>query len=239
MEFLQNIYENSEFPVLSAFILGLMTAISPCPLATNITAVGFLSKDIENRRKIFYNGLIYTLGRAISYTSIGVVFYFGASKFKVAGFLQLWGEKLLGPLLIIIGILMLDVIRINFPLFGKLSEKMSQKNSSSSWNAFLLGIVFALAFCPYSGVLYFGMLIPITISSASGLYLPLIFAIATGIPVIIFAWFIAFSVQKVGRVYNRIKVIEKWFRKFVAAVFIAVGIYYIWIFFISQYINNQ
>lgn len=232
MEFLQNIYENSEFPFLSAFILGLMTALSPCPLATNITAIGFISKEIESRKKVFINGLIYTLGRAITYTGIGVIFFFGASKFKVAGFLQQWGEKILGPLLLIIGILMLDIIRLNIPLLGKFSERMGQKSATGFWSVLLLGIVFALAFCPYSGVLYFGMLIPITISSASGLYLPLIFAIATGIPVIIFAWIIAFSVQKVGSVYNRIKVFEKWFRRVVAVIFIGVGIYYIWIFFI-------
>lgn len=232
MEFLQNIYENSEFPFLSAFILGLMTAISPCPLATNITAVGFISKEVGSRRTVFLNGIIYTLGRAVTYTGIGLIFYFGASKFLVAGFLQQWGEKLLGPLLLVIGIFMLDVVRVNIPLFGRLSEKMGQRKTTGFWGVLLLGIVFALAFCPYSGVLYFGMLIPITVSSASGLYLPLVFAIATGIPVIILAWFIAFSVQKVGTIYNRIKLFEKWFRRLVAGIFIVAGIYYIWLLFI-------
>ncbi len=232
MEFLQEIYENSQLPFLSAFLLGLMTAISPCPLATNITAIGFISKDIENRRKVFVNGLIYTLGRAISYTSIGLIFYLGASKFHVTGFLNAWGEKLLGPLLIIIGLFMLDVIKLNFPMLGRLSEKMQKKSKTGFWGVLLLGVVFALAFCPYSGVLYFGMLIPITISSASGLYLPIVFAIATGIPVILFAWFLAFSVGKIGGVYNKIKAFEKWFRKVVAVVFIAVGIYYIWVFYL-------
>lgn len=232
MEFLQEIYENSQLPFLSAFLLGLMTAISPCPLATNITAIGFISKDIENRRKVFVNGLIYTLGRAISYTSIGLIFYLGASKFHVTGFLNAWGEKLLGPLLIIIGLFMLDVIKLNFPMLGRLSEKMQKKSKNGFWGVLLLGVVFALAFCPYSGVLYFGMLIPITISSASGLYLPIVFAIATGIPVILFAWFLAFSVGKIGGVYNKIKAFEKWFRKVVAVVFIAVGIYYIWVFYL-------
>jgi len=233
MEILQNIYENSQLPVLSAFLLGLMTAISPCPLATNITAIGFISKDIENRRRVFLNGLIYTLGRAISYTTVGLLFFFGASKFKVSGALQMWGEKLLGPLLILIGLFMLDVIRINFPGLGKLTEKMEDSSKSGFWGVLLLGIVFALAFCPYSGVLYFGMLIPMTISSASGLYLPIVFAIATGIPVIIFAWFLAFSVGKVGGVYNKVKIFEKWFRRVVAVLFMAVGIYYVWIFFIK------
>jgi len=92
-QFLTNLLDNTELPVLYAFILGLMTAISPCPLATNITAIGFISKDIKNRRKVFWDGLIYTLGRAVSYTSIGFIFYFGASQFKISGFLQQWGEK--------------------------------------------------------------------------------------------------------------------------------------------------
>jgi cytochrome c biogenesis protein CcdA len=232
MEFLTDIYENSQMPFLSAFLLGLMTAVSPCPLATNITAIGFISKDIKNRRRVFYNGLIYTLGRAISYTAIGIIFFLGANRFKLSGALQQWGEKLLGPILILIGLLMLDVIRINFPGLGKLTEKMEAKSKSGFWGVLLLGIVFALAFCPYSGVLYFGMLIPMTISSAGGLYLPIIFAIATGIPVIIFAWILAFSVGKVGTVYNKVKTFEIWFRRVIAVLFIGVGIYYVVIFYL-------
>jgi cytochrome c biogenesis protein CcdA len=232
MEFLTDIYENSQMPFLSAFLLGLMTAISPCPLATNITAIGFISKDIKNRRRVFYNGLIYTLGRAISYTAIGIIFFLGANRFKLSGALQQWGEKLLGPILILIGLLMLDVIRINFPGLGKLTEKMEAKSKSGFWGVLLLGIVFALAFCPYSGVLYFGMLIPMTISSAGGLFLPVIFAIATGIPVIIFAWLLAFSVGKVGTVYNKVKSFEIWFRRVIAVLFIGVGIYYVVIYFV-------
>jgi cytochrome c biogenesis protein CcdA len=232
MEFLQDIYESSQMPFLSAFLLGLMTAVSPCPLATNITAIGFISKDIKNRRRVFYNGLIYTLGRAVSYTTIGIIFFLGANRFKLSGALQQWGEKLLGPLLILIGLLMLDVIRFNFPGLGKLTEKLEAKSKSGFWGVLLLGIVFALAFCPYSGVLYFGMLIPMTISSASGLYLPIIFAIATGIPVIIFAWILAFSVGKVGTVYNKVKAFEIWFRRVIAVLFIGVGIYYVVIYFV-------
>jgi cytochrome c biogenesis protein CcdA len=232
MNFLQTLFENSQFPLLSAFLLGLMTAISPCPLATNITAIGYISKDLENRQKVFYNGLIYTLGRAISYTTIGLLFYFGASQFKLSGFFQSWGEKLLGPLLILIGLFMLEVISLKIPGISWLTEKMENRSKSGFMGVLLLGMVFALAFCPYSGVLYFGMLIPMTISSASGLYLPVIFAVGTGIPVIIFAWFIAFSLGSLGNFYNKLKNFERWFRRAIAILFIAVGIYYLKIFFI-------
>ncbi len=238
MEVLQNWLDATNVPFLSAFILGIMTAISPCPLATNITAIGFISKDIEHKKKIFFNGLWYTLGRAISYTTLGVILYFGASKFHVAKFFQLNGEKFLGPLLIIVGILMFDFIKIKFPGFGKLSERMQhRKRKNNWWSAMLLGIVFALAFCPYSGVLYFGMLIPITISSPSGLFLPFVFAFATGLPVIIVAYLLAFSLSSIGGFYHKVKIFEKWFRRIVAVAFIIVGFYYVYIFYFKDMIQ--
>lgn len=233
MELLQNFLENSQFPLFTAFILGLMTAVSPCPLATNITAIGYISKDLESRKKVFYNGLVYTLGRAVSYTAIGLLFFFGAGQFQLEGFFQSWGEKLLGPILILIGLFMLGVLNfIQIPGLSNLTGKMESRANKGFWGVLLLGIVFALAFCPYSGVLYFGMLIPMTISSASGLYLPVVFALATGIPVILFAWLIAFSVGSIGDVYNKMKTVERWFRRVVAVLFIGVGIYYVWVMFL-------
>lgn len=231
MDFLQNLLGSTNIPILSAFLLGLITSISPCPLASNITAIAFISKDIEQRKRVFWNGLIYTLGRAVSYTAIGLLFYFGASQFKIAGFLSKYGERILGPLLIIIGLFMLNVIRLRFKATSSITERIGEKAKGGSfWSVLLMGIVFALAFCPYSGVLYFGMLIPMTISSVTGLYLPLIFAIGTGLPVIIVAYLIAFTVSGIGSFYNKVKVFELWFRRVVAVVFIGVGIYYLTIF---------
>ncbi len=232
MEFLQNIIDGTDNPFLLALLLGIMTAISPCPLATNITAIGFISKDLENKKRIFFNGLWYTLGRAISYTALGVIIYLGASKFSIAKLFQSNGEKFLGPLLILVGILMFDFIKIKFPGMRGLSERMQNTGKKGSWwSALLLGIVFALAFCPYSGVLYFGMLMPITVASPSGLFLPLVFAIATGLPVIIVAYLLAFSISSIGGFYNKVKNFEKWFRRVVAVAFILVGFYYVYMFY--------
>lgn len=231
MEFLNTILENSSYVALTALILGLMTSISPCPLATNISAIGFISRDLSNRNRVFIRGLVYTLGRAISYTALGVILFFGASKFDVIRLFQGWGEKLLGPLLILIGLFMLDFIKLNIPGLN-ITERMGKRKSNGIWSTLLLGIVFALAFCPYSGVLYFGMLIPITIASPSGLFLPVIFAVATGLPVIIFAWLLAYAVGNVGQAYNKLKTFEIWFRRVVAVLFIVVGLYYVTIFFI-------
>ncbi len=231
MDFLQQLLDNSQYSYITAFVLGLMTAISPCPLATNISAIGFISRNIDNRKTVFYNGIIYTLGRAFSYTLLAILIFFGASKLNISLLFQGWGEKLLGPLMIVIGLFMLDVIKIKLPGFTQLTEKLGEKSKNSYWSTFLLGMVFAVAFCPYSAVLYFAMLIPMTVASASGLYLPLVFAVATGLPVILFAWLLAFAVSNVGKLYNSIKVFEYWFRRVVSVVFIAVGLYYVWVLF--------
>jgi cytochrome c-type biogenesis protein len=232
MQLLQSILENSQYSFITAIVLGLMTAISPCPLATNISAIGFISRDIENRKRVFINGLVYTLGRAVSYTAIAIILYFGANKMNVSLLFQGWGEKLLGPMLIVIGLFMLNVIKLKLPGVSALTDKIGENSKGSYWSTLLLGMVFALAFCPYSGVLYFAMLIPITVASASGLYLPVLFAIATGLPVILFAWLLAYAVGNVSRMYNSIKTFELWFRRLVAVLFIAVGIYYILLFFV-------
>lgn len=227
MELLQGILENTRYSFITAAVLGLMTAISPCPLATNISAIGYISRDLSDRRRVFLNGLVYTLGRAVTYTGIALIIFLGASQLDISGWFQRWGEKLLGPILIIIGLFMLDLIKLRFPGIGSFTDKIGEKGRNSYLNTLLLGILFAMAFCPYSGVLYFVMLIPMTVASADGLYLPVIFAIATGIPVIIFAWVLAYAVGNLGRIYSRIKSFELWFRRVVAVLFIGVGIWYI------------
>ena len=231
MEFLQNLIDQSTFPLFTAFLLGLMTAISPCPLATNITALAYISKDVESRRTVFMNGLYYTLGRALTYTILGSIIFFGASKFHVSRAVQSSGEKWIGPLLIVIGILMLGIIK--FPgSSGNLVQRFADKiKLGSGWGALLLGMLFALAFCPYSGVLYFGMLMPMVLSQPSGLILLPVFAVATGLPVILLAYLLAFSIGGIGKFYNKIKTFEVWFRRIVAVLFILTGSYFVWIYF--------
>ena len=235
MNFLQSILENSSVPVITAFILGLLTAVSPCPLATNITAIGFIGKDIENRHRIFINGLLYTLGRVVTYTVLGFILIpilrEGASMFSVQKAVSKYGEILIAPLLIVIGIYMLDLIKLNIPKISVNGEYV-KKRTNGSWGALFLGIIFSLAFCPSSGIFFFGMLIPLSAAEAGGYLLPVVYAIATGLPVILVAWVLAYSVAGLGKFYNRIQVFEKWFRKIVAILFIAVGIYYAVMFYL-------
>jgi len=231
VDFLQSLLENYNIPILSALVLGLMTSISPCPLATNITATAFISKNITNKKLVFLSGLVYSLGRAFSYTAIGLILFFGASKFHVGLFFQQNGEKFLGPLLIIIGLIMLNVIRLNFLGKSNFTEKLTKNlKGKGLLGSFLIGVIFALAFCPYSGALYFGMLIPMTISSVDGLYLPSVFAFGTGLPVILFTYLLAFAAGSVGVFYNKIAKIEKWMRVIAGVVFVLTGVYYVLIF---------
>jgi len=220
--------QNTEAPLLAALALGLLTAIAPCPLATNITATAYIAKTIANRRKVVLSGLLYTLGRALSYTVIAAIIYFGASKFQVARIFQGNGEKYLGFVLVLIGLIMLDVIKFNFIKGGNFTEKLSDKfKDRGMLGSFLLGALFALAFCPYSGALYFGMLVPMTIAAEAGMLLPVLFSLGTGLPVILFAFVIAYSVQKIGAYFKAITKIEKVMRVIAGITFILTGLYYI------------
>lgn len=240
MEAIQHLIDNSQFQLLTAFLLGIMTALSPCPLATNITAIAYIGQNLENRRRVFINGLLYTLGRAITYFSLAVVLYLGASKVHMARFFQIYGEKIMGPLMLLAGLLMLDLIKITLPGISSLSERLREASARGNPGmALMMGILFAMAFCPYSGVIFFGMLLPMSITSASGLVLPLVFALATGLPVIVFAYLIAYTLSGVGLLYNRLKTFELWFRRLVSVVFIGVGLYYIWMLYINPLLFSQ
>lgn len=230
MDWLQTLLDNSSTPVWTAFLLGLLTALSPCPLATNIAAIGFIGKDIENRRRIFRNGLLYTLGRIFSYTLLGVVLILilkeGSSMFGIQKTIGSWGELVLGPLLLVIGLFMLFGDKLNLPQFGFQgnAEGLARKGG---W-----GALFALAFCPTSGVFYFGMLIPMSATATAGYLLPVVFAIATAIPVLVVAWILAFSVQQLGSFYGKMQKVQKWMNRIVGVLFIVIGIYYSWIMYL-------
>lgn len=228
MEWLNELAQNREAPLLAAFALGLLTAISPCPLATNITATAYIAKTITNKGKVLLSGLFYTLGRMVSYTSLGAIIYFGASKFHVAKLFQGNGEKFIGPIMIFIGLIMLGIIKLNFLSTGNLTNRFSEKfKDKGLLGSFLLGVIFALAFCPYSGTLFFAMLIPMTLSASAGLGLPVVFSIGTGLPVIFFAFIIAFSLEKLGRYFKAIQKVEKIMRILAGLTFIITGLYYL------------
>lgn len=222
-------YPFAGIPLLAALVLGLLTAVSPCPLATNIAAVAYISKGIEDRRKTALSGILYTAGRAFSYIILGLALvYLGVNVVHLSGFLRNSAVYYLGPLLIFIALVMLDVIKLHIfrgGLATKLGERLSGKGLTGS---FLLGAVFALSFCPYSAILFFGMLIPLAIEvPAGGVYIPAAYAVGTGLPVLVIALFIAFSVAQWAKHVEKVQAYERYFRKLAALIFLGVGIYYV------------
>ena len=216
-------------PVLSALLLGLITAISPCPLATNIAALAYVSRRAKERRYAVITGALYTLGRMFSYSIIGVIIIVAGLEIPgVASFLQDFGEQVLGPLLVVIGVIMLIVNRIPLSLGGgKLSALGGKVADWGMIGGFLLGALFALAFCPYSAILFFGVLIPLSLKSAGGVALPAAYAIGTGLPVLVFGVLISLGVARVSTWLNAVTRAEKIIRVAVSIIFIGVGIYLI------------
>jgi len=214
-------------PVLSALLLGLITAISPCPLATNIAAIGYVSRRVTERRYAVITGALYTLGRMFSYSIIGIlIIVVGLEIPGLATFLQDFGEQVLGPLLIVVGVIMLSINRISFSLGGGRLSAIGEK--VADWGmigGFLLGALFALAFCPYSAALFFGVLIPLSLKSAGGVALPAVYAIGTGLPVLVFGVLISAGVARVSSWLNAVSRVEKIIRVAVSIIFIGVGIY--------------
>ena len=223
----------SSFPLLAAFFIGLMMAISPCPLATNITAIAYISKKIGNGKRTILTGIIYTLGRMVTYVLLAsLIVYIGINVQAVSLFLQRYGEKILGPLFIFIGLVMLKVIKLPSLKSGDKINKIKEKLSEKGYlGAFLLGALFALAFCPFSAVLYFGMLIPLALKFSDGILIPSVFAFATGLPVIIFSFILVYSVSKLGNIMKKVETFEKWMRYIVAVIFLIIGAYYIYLIF--------
>ncbi len=219
----------SNIPIVAAFFIGIMMAISPCPLATNITAIAYISRKIDNSKHTLFVGFTYALGRMFTYTIIASsIVFFGLNVQSASLALQKYGENIIGPLLIIIGIVMLDLFKVNFfsgnARLNSFKEKLSERGLLGS---FLLGVIFALTFCPFSAVLFFGMLIPLSLKTGDGLILPSVFAFATGLPVIIFSFIMVYSISKLGVIMHKVKTFEKWSRKIASVVFICVGIYYL------------
>lgn len=229
MAFMESMSMNS-FPLIAAFFIGLMTSLSPCPLATNIAAIAYISKKIDNGKRTLLTGFIYTLGRMFTYVLLAsLIVYIGINVQSISLFLQKYGERILGPLLILIGLVMLKIIKLpslrSMKQVGKIKEKLSEKGYFGS---FLLGILFALAFCPFSAVLFFGMLIPLALQYSDAFLIPSVFAIATGLPVIIFSFVLVYSVSKLGNIINKVQTFEKYVRYIVAIIFFIIGIYYTW-----------
>ncbi len=213
--------------VASALWLGILTSISPCPLAMNITAISYIGRRVDDPRKVLSAGLLYTVGRTLTYTVLGALLVASLlSAPRLSHMLQKYMNLAMGPLLIIVGMVLLELISFARK-GGGVSEKMQKRvDRLGMWGALLLGIVFAISFCPVSAALFFGSLLALAVTNESGIILPAVYGIGTALPVLVFAVLIAFGANRIGKTYNRMAAFEYWARRTTGLVFIAAGIYY-------------
>ncbi|MFW6162316.1 MAG: aromatic aminobenezylarsenical efflux permease ArsG family transporter [Planctomycetota bacterium] len=210
----------------SAFWLGLLTAISPCPMATNIAAISFVGRRVGSPRKVLLSGLLYTAGRSLAYLGIAALLVSGVLlKAEVAAALQKYLNKVLGPLLILVGMVLVDLIRVSFTTFAPGERSRRMVEALGVWGAAPLGILFALSFCPISAGYFFALLIPLATQHGSRVLLPSLFGAGTALPVMAVAFVLAVSARSVSAVYNRLKQVEWWARRITGVVFILVGVY--------------
>ncbi len=211
----------------SAFWLGILTAISPCPLATNIAAISFIGRKINQPRRTFWAGASYTIGRSLTYVVIGALLVLGLTAIpKASWFLQKYMNQFLGPLLILVGMVLLELINFDLPALVSSKRMEQQAERSGFWSSGLLGIMFALSFCPVAAALFFGSLVPLSVKHDSFIFMPLLYGIGTGFPVMAFAVAIAVGAKSVARAFNRLSKVELWVRRVTGVIFIVVGIYY-------------
>ena len=215
----------------TAFWLGVMTSISPCPLATNIAAISYIGRNLGDTRRVLTAGLIYTLGRMLAYIAVGALTVAGILSIPgLSYFLQNSLNKWLGPVLILVGLFLLEILSMKSLSMPSSNKLQAFAAKGGVWGAGLLGIVFALSFCPVSAALFFGSLIPLAVGFGSSLFYPSVYGAGTGLPVIIFAFLLAFGANTVGKAFNSLSKFEYWMRRITGGIFILAGIYYVLVY---------
>ena len=211
----------------TALWLGLLTSISPCPLATNVAAISYLGRRVDSPRHVLGGGLLYTAGRTATYVALGSLFVIGLlSMPETSRFLQRHMNRILGPLLIVVGVFLLEIFRPSLPGLGRAGERLRRNlENKGMWGAAPLGALFALSFCPVSAALFFGSLVPLALRFDSPVLYPSLYGAGTALPVVGFALLVAFGARFVGKAFNSLTVVERWARRLTGIVFVGVGIY--------------
>lgn len=212
---------------VSAFWFGILTSISPCPMATNIAAVSLVSRHVGSLRRVIGTGLLYTTGRILTYLILGIALVKGLTAAPMLSHvLQKYMNLAMGPLLIIVGMILLELLTFKSARGGFADSLSRRIEGMGIYGSFFLGMLFALSFCPTSAALFFGSLIPLSLQFQSSVILPSVYGVATGLPVLVFAFLLAFSANKVARLYDRLAHFEIWAQRTTGVIFLAVGIYF-------------
>jgi cytochrome c-type biogenesis protein len=227
---IQAILASGNTPLVAAFLIGLLASLGPCPLTTNIAALGYMSKDLKSPYRVLLTSGLYTLGRTLAYGGLGLaVLAAGVRISRISNSLQTVAEVGLGPLLILVGLVLLDLVHPTFSVGGQWKEHLSKRLADGhSVGAFLLGALFALAFCPYSAALYFGVLIPLAFKSTGGIAFPLLFGIGTSAPVLVIGVPLALGIMRFAAGLELLARVECGMRKVAALIFLGAGALMLW-----------
>jgi cytochrome c-type biogenesis protein len=210
----------------AAFWLGILTSISPCPLATNVAAVSFIAREVGSTRRVLLAGAAYTLGRALAYAGLAFVLVRGVLSIPaIAIVLQRHMNQILGPLLVVVGMFLLGMLGSGVSTSVGSDEVRRRAARGGLTGAVFLGVLFALSFCPVSAALYFGSLIPMAVDHQASGVLPVVYGIGTGFPVLVLGGVVGGGGQVLGTVLRRLTRVELWARRVTGWVFVAVGVY--------------
>lgn len=210
----------------TALLLGLLTILDPCTLMTSITAIGYIDKEINNKRKVLTNGIMFVLGKLSTYVLLSIPFIMGAQTDRIQHILSHWGEPILAGFMLICGIVLLISGHHHEHDHG-VSKWLQHVDSEASWLwSFILGIFFAIAFCPHRLVYFLTMIdITLTMPGTWNWLMPVVFGLGTGLPIMLIAWIVSYSAISIGNLTNKMNVFEKWFRHICAILFILISIY--------------
>ena len=206
--------------------LGVLTSISPCPLATNIAAISYVSRDVGQISKVLLSSLLYILGRVVAYTVLGsLVVQSILSAPGVSVWLQRYMNLFLGPVLVLAGMVLLGLIELPQQTGAGWSSLRDRFQKMGFVGSGLLGLLFALSFCPVSAALFFGSLIPLAVAEQSPLWIPAVYGVGAGLPVLGFALLLTFGAKSLGRVFQQVSRVERWLRIGTGCVMLGVGVY--------------
>ena len=212
----------------AAVWLGILTSISPCPLATNIAAMSFIARRVDSPRRAVFTGLLYTLGRAIAYAAVAAILVESlVSAPVVSHWLQKNMIRVLGPVIVVAGAMLLGLFRpaSSGSIGGERLRARAER--MGLWGAGFLGILFALSFCPVSAALFFGSLVPLATTAGSAVFLPLLYGVGTALPVVVFALLVATGARSLGRVFDAVTAVERWLRSGTGILFVLIGLWFI------------
>jgi len=218
-------------PLVSALLFGLMGALAPCQISTNVAALAFLSRDVSDPRRIWGQTAAFIAGKVTVYLLVGgavVILSLQLNQVNDAVVpVVVIARRALGPLLIVVGLFMLGLLKLPLSLGERFSAWLEGKVGQRQGviPAYLLGVAFSFTFCPTLFWLFFGLTIPLAIASPGGVLFPGVFALGTALPVLGLAAVIASGSVNVGQFVKRFKAANIWIQRAVGVIFVVIGLH--------------